>query len=37
MSSPQPRPKTTLPKRAKKGTYDDKATLKSRHFVAERD
>jgi polyphosphate kinase 2 len=31
-----PRPKIKLPKRSKKGAYDDQATLKGRHFVPER-
>jgi polyphosphate kinase len=31
-----PREKVTLPKRAEKHEYDDQASLKGRHFVAER-
>ena len=31
-----PREKVKLPKRAKKHEYDDQASLKGRHFVAER-
>jgi len=31
-----PRPKIELPKRSKKGAYDDKASLKGRKFVPER-
>jgi len=31
-----PRPKVKLPKRANKNEYDDQASLKGRHFVAER-
>ena len=29
-------PKVKLPKRSNKGKYDDRATLKGRHFVAEK-
>jgi hypothetical protein len=29
------KPKVKLPKRSNKGKYDDRATLKGRHFVAE--
>ena len=31
-----PRPKVKLPKRENKNEYDDQASLKGRHFVAER-
>jgi hypothetical protein len=30
------KPKVKLPKRSNKGKYDDRATLKGRHFVAEK-
>ena len=30
------KPKVKLPKRSNKGKYDDRATLKDRHFVAEK-
>ena len=33
---PVPRQKVKLPKRSKKGAYDDEATLKDRRFVSER-
>jgi hypothetical protein len=31
-----PRPKITLPKRSKKGAYDDDAAIAGRRFVAEK-
>jgi polyphosphate kinase len=30
------RPKVKLPKRSKRGEYDDQASLRGRHFVAEK-
>ena len=30
------KPKVKLPKRSNRGKYDDRATLKGRHFVAEK-